>query len=77
MVDDALLKDYRAETYVPVVAEILQNLSPKVILTAASVDGKDFSARLAARLGAGLATDCTELNDRGRWAQSKEANVCR
>ncbi|MFA9433665.1 MAG: electron transfer flavoprotein subunit alpha/FixB family protein [Deltaproteobacteria bacterium] len=71
VVDDALLKDYRAETYVPVVAEILQNLSPKVILTAASVDGKDFSARLAARLGAGLATDCTELTIEGSGLKAK------
>jgi electron transfer flavoprotein alpha subunit len=61
VVDDGLLKGYRAETYIPVVAEILQNLAPKVVLTSASVDGKDLSARLAARLEAGLATDCTEL----------------
>jgi electron transfer flavoprotein alpha subunit len=71
VVDDALLKDYRAETYVPVAAEILQNLSPKVILTAASVDGKDFSARLAARLEAGLATDCTELKVEGSGLKAK------
>jgi electron transfer flavoprotein alpha subunit len=31
------------------------------VLSAASIDGKDLSARLAARLGAGLAQDCTEL----------------
>ena len=29
VVDDSKLKDYRAETYVPVAAEILENLSPK------------------------------------------------
>jgi electron transfer flavoprotein alpha subunit len=61
VVDDALLKHYRAETYAPVVAEIIRKLDPKVVLTSASVDGKDLSARVAARLGAGLATDCTEL----------------
>ena len=61
VVDRADLKHYMAETHVPVAATILNNLEPKVILTPASVDGKDFSARLAARLGAGLATDCTEL----------------
>ena len=71
LVDDANLKDYRAETYVPVAAEILTNLDPKVILTAASVDGKDFSARLAARLGAGLATDCTELKVEGGSLKAK------
>jgi electron transfer flavoprotein alpha subunit len=65
VMDDGSLKDYRAETYVPVIAEILKNLTPKVVLTSASVDGKDMSARLAARLEAGLATDCTELKVEG------------
>jgi electron transfer flavoprotein alpha subunit len=65
LVESPILKDYRAETYVPVAEEVLQNLNPKVVLTAASVDGKDFSARLAARIGAGLATDCTELKIEG------------
>jgi electron transfer flavoprotein alpha subunit len=60
-VDDPRLKDYLAELYVPVAADIIRTLSPKVVLAPASVDGKDLSARLAARLGAGLATDCTEL----------------
>ncbi len=59
--DQPLLKDYLAETYAPVMAEILTTLQPKVVLSASSVDGKDLSARLAARLGAGLAQDCTEL----------------
>ncbi len=60
-VDQPQLRDYLAETYAPVVAGILQTLQPKVVLSPASVDGKDLSARVAARLGAGLAQDCTEL----------------
>jgi len=71
VVDDARLKDYLAELYVPVVADILQNLSPKVVLVPASVDGKDLSARLAARLGAGLATDCTQLKVEGGALKAK------
>lgn len=59
--DQPELKDYLAETYVPVTAEILKIIQPKVVLSAASTDGKDLSARLAARLGAGLAQDCTKL----------------
>ncbi len=61
MVDRPELKDYLVETYVPIAAEILKTIQPKVVLSAASTDGKDLSARLAARLGAGLAQDCTEL----------------
>jgi len=70
-VDQPVLKDYLAETYTPLVAEILNTLQPKVVLAAASVDGKDLSARLAARLGAGLAQDCTELKIEGGALQAK------
>jgi electron transfer flavoprotein alpha subunit len=42
-----------------------------VVLLPASVDGKDLSARLAARLGAGLATDCTELQIAGGALKAK------
>lgn len=70
-VDQPGLQDYLAETYAPVVAEILQTLQPKVVLSAASVDGKDLSARVAARLGAGLAQDCTELQVEGGALKAK------
>jgi electron transfer flavoprotein alpha subunit len=70
-VDHAVLKDYLAETYVPVVAEILKTLQPKVVLSAASVDGKDLSARVAARLNAGLAQDCTALTIEGGALKAK------
>lgn len=71
VVDDRRLKDYRAETYVPLIAGILQDLTPRVILISASVDGKDLSARLAAQLEAGLATDCTELKVEGGGLKAK------
>ncbi len=65
VVDQPALAGYLAETYVPVVAEILQAAQPKVVLSPASVDGKDLSARVAARLNAGLAQDCTSLKIEG------------
>jgi len=71
VVDDGRLKDYRAETYVPLIAGILQDLRPRVVLISASVDGKDLSARLAARLEAGLATDCTQLKVEGGGLKAK------
>ncbi len=70
-VDQPQLQDYLAETFAPVAAQLLQTLQPKVVLTAASVDGKDLSARLAARLGAGLAQDCTELKIQGGALKAK------
>ncbi len=59
--DDPALESYVAETYVPVIAQIISDADPAAVLLPASVDGKDLSARLAARLEAGLAQDCTEV----------------
>jgi electron transfer flavoprotein alpha subunit len=71
VVDDPRLKDYLPETYVPAVAGLIQELQSKVVLTAASVNGKDLSARVAARLNAGLAQDCTELKLEGGVLRAK------
>ena len=57
--DDAKLADYTTDAYVTVIADLVKANSPAVLLTGASVQGKDLSARLAARLGVGLAMDCT------------------
>jgi electron transfer flavoprotein alpha subunit len=59
--DDTLLEHYVAETHVPVVAEIVKQCDPDLVVLPASVDGKDLSARLAARLDAGLAQDCVQI----------------
>jgi len=59
--DDPALGNYLAETYVPVIADIVAKCDPVAIILPASVDGKDLGARLAARLQAGLAQDCTKI----------------
>jgi electron transfer flavoprotein alpha subunit len=59
--DDAGLADYRTDAYTHAIAAALQPLDPAVIITGASVQGKDLAARLAARLNAGLAMDCTGI----------------
>lgn len=59
--DDPALENYLAETYVPVIADIIAKCDPAAIILSASVDGKDLAARLAARLDAGLAQDCTQV----------------
>jgi electron transfer flavoprotein alpha subunit len=69
--DDSSLEHYVAETYVPVVAEIIRRCDPAVVLLPASVDGKDLGARLAARIEAGLAQDCTEIVCEGGVVKAK------
>ncbi|MEE4355065.1 MAG: electron transfer flavoprotein subunit alpha/FixB family protein [Desulfococcaceae bacterium] len=59
--DDPALKEYTVETYVSVIAAAAEQENPPVIILGASAQGKDLSARLAARLNAALAMDCTEI----------------
>lgn len=69
--DDPALENYLAETYVPVVAQIIEQCDPAAIVLPASVDGKDLAARLAARLQTGLAQDCTAVMCEGGKIKAK------
>jgi len=55
------LAEYTTDAYTNVIAELIQSVDPAVVLIGASVQGKDLSARLAARTDAGLAMDCTAV----------------
>ena len=57
--DDPALAEYTTDAYTNVIAALIQSADPAVIVIGASVQGKDLGARLAARLDAGLAMDCT------------------
>jgi electron transfer flavoprotein alpha subunit len=61
MLDAPELEDYRTDAYTNVLAAWLPTADPAVILTGATSQGKDLAARLAARLDAGLAMDCTAV----------------
>jgi electron transfer flavoprotein alpha subunit len=58
---DPRLKLYAPIAYARVAAEAVRQSSADLVLLAASSMGRDLAARLAARLGAGLAADCTGL----------------
>jgi electron transfer flavoprotein alpha subunit len=59
--DNAALEPYVTEAHAQVVAKILKDNDAAIALFGASVQGKDLSARVAAKLAAGLATDCTDV----------------
>jgi len=61
LADDPALAEYTTDAYTNVIADLIQSVDPAVILIGASVQGKDQSARLTARLDAGLAMDCTAI----------------
>jgi electron transfer flavoprotein alpha subunit len=58
--DNAALEPYVTEAHAQVVAKILKDNDAAIALFGASVQGKDLSARVAAKLAGGLATDCTD-----------------
>jgi electron transfer flavoprotein alpha subunit len=57
------------------IGALVAKSAPSVILFPATYDGRDVAARLAAKLGVGLAADCTELavDDQGRFVQVRPA----
>ncbi len=59
--DDATLKHFRLEPYAAILVKLAQEQTPAVILMGASNAGLELSAYVAARLGVGLAPDCTGL----------------
>jgi electron transfer flavoprotein alpha subunit len=59
--DDATLADFRVEAYGPLFAEQARQRQPKVILTTASINGRDLACWVAAELEAGLTGDAISL----------------
>lgn len=63
------------ETYSEVLSALVEQRKPFAILFPATYDGRDVAARLAAKLGVGLAADCTDLkiDEAGRFVQVRPA----
>lgn len=65
VVDDAALEQYTTDGYVGAAAALAKKYEPLLILTGSSFQNRDFSAALAADLGAGLAADATNVSFEG------------
>ncbi len=61
VLESPALEAYSAQGYAFALAEFAKEASPAALFFAASAMGKDLAPRLAARLGAGLASDCTRV----------------
>ena len=59
--DDAALASYATEAYARAVAQVIQQAKPLAVLIPFTALGKDLAPRVAARIGAGLASDCVAL----------------
>jgi len=63
--DGDLFELYSSEGYSAAVAAAAKQADPAVLLTGNTAMGKDLTPRAAAKLGVGMATDCTALSADG------------
>src|SRR5512139_3948355 len=63
--DDAKLENYTPDAYASVIAQVVKANDPAILLLGASVQGKDVAARVSAKLGVGMAQDCTAFSIEG------------
>jgi len=65
VVDDASLKDYNGDAYLPSAVKIAKDVDPAVVLLGQTQMGRDLAPRLAQRLGTAVAMDCVGLDKQG------------
>jgi len=65
-----IIDGYLVTPKVDVLAALVESTSPAAVLTAASVEGKKVSGRLAARLGSGLLVDVVDVKSDGSAVHS-------
>lgn len=59
--DHAQLKNYTTDGYTKVIAKLINERKPEIILIGATNVGRDLGPRISARVGTGLTADCTKL----------------
>lgn len=65
LVEDAALAPYRSEVWAPVLADLARQHGPRAIFGPVTSRQRELLARLAARLGVGIAADCVAFERDG------------
>ncbi|UYP17649.1 electron transfer flavoprotein subunit alpha/FixB family protein [Rhodococcus sp. Z13] len=65
-----IIDNYLVTPKVDVLAQLVESASPAAVITAASVEGKEVSGRLAARIGSGLLVDVVDVKADGSAVHS-------
>lgn len=60
-VDDALLKDYRADSHAAVMEKVVKEAMPQIIILGQTSIGRDLAPKLAFKLETTAVLDCVEL----------------
>ncbi|MCP4714872.1 MAG: electron transfer flavoprotein subunit alpha/FixB family protein [Deltaproteobacteria bacterium] len=61
MVDGEALGQYTTDAYAKALSDLISSEQPSIVLFGATVIGKDLAPKVAARVGAGLASDCVGI----------------
>jgi electron transfer flavoprotein alpha subunit len=61
-IDAPIFKDYQTDSYVPAMAKLITDTSPRIVLFGQTSTTRDLAPRLAFKLAVSLSTDCLELN---------------
>jgi electron transfer flavoprotein alpha subunit len=69
VLENSLLSQYSTSGFSQALFVLIEEIKPDVILFPASSQGKDLAPRLAAKLGVGLASDCTQTAAQGEKLQ--------
>lgn len=65
IVEHDLLKQYTTDAYAKALCDVISKEQPSTVLFGATVLGRDLSPKVAARMGAGLASDCVDIKLEG------------
>ncbi len=65
LAEHPLLAQYTTDAYTTVIAPLLAQQQPSLLLIGSTAAGRDLAPRLAARLGAGVVTDCAAVEVEG------------
>jgi electron transfer flavoprotein alpha subunit len=57
--DGPAVAQFSPDGYAQLVADLVKRTQPAIVLAAATAQGRDLAPRVAAKVGAGLASDCT------------------
>lgn len=62
IIENPAFAHYNTDCYTDAATKLINEYKPEAVLFGATVDGRDFAPRVAARIGTGLCADCTDLS---------------
>jgi electron transfer flavoprotein alpha subunit len=71
--DDTQLESYSSETYARALAQVIESAKPAAVLVPFTSMGKDLAPRVAAKVGAGLVSDCSSFEVKDGRLEARRA----